>query len=109
MENKIKIKKRSCPLCKETNYNNELYYNSKPWRLVQCKCSFVYMPEVPIYERMRNEFSWERNFEEEEKISLRKKIRRKIKTIIKRDKLKYLLNNYCKQGDVLDIGCGSGA
>ena len=47
MENKIKIKKRSCPLCKETNYNNELYYNSKPWRLVQCECSFVYMPKIP--------------------------------------------------------------
>lgn len=109
MENKIKTKKRFCPLCKESNYNRELFYNSKPWKLVQCQCSFIYMPEVPIYERMKNEFSWERNFEEEESISLKKKIRRKVKALIKRDKLKYLLDHYVEEGNVLDIGCGSGA
>ena len=94
MENNIEIKKRSCPLCKESKYNYELFYNSEPWKLVQCECSFVYMPEVPVYERMKNEFSWERNFEEEKKISFKKKIRRKVKTLIKRDKLKFLLNRY---------------
>ena len=55
MENNIEIKKRSCPLCKESKYNYELFYNSEPWKLVQCECSFVYMPEVPVYERMKNE------------------------------------------------------
>ena len=109
MENNIEIKKRLCSLCKEPKYSNELFYNSEPWKLVQCQCSFVYMPEVPIYERMKNEFSWERNFEKEEKVSLKKKMRRKVKTLIKRDKLKFLLNRYCEKGDVLDIGCGSGA
>ncbi len=47
MENNIEIKKRHCPLCKESKYSNELFYNSEPWKLVQCQCSFVYMPEVP--------------------------------------------------------------
>ena len=104
-----KIKKRLCPLCTKPINNNDLKYYSKPWKLVQCDCSFVYMPEVPIYERMKNEFSWERNFSEKNEISVKKRIRRFVKGVLKRDKLKDLLNKFCKDGEILDIGCGSGA
>lgn len=109
MTENSKIKKRLCPLCSKSINNNNLNYYSKPWTLVKCDCSFVYMPEVPVYERMKKEFSWERNFNEGEVITTKKRVRRFIKGILKRDKLKYLLNKFCKKGEILDIGCGSGA
>ena len=109
MTENSKIKKRLCPLCSKSINNNNLNYYSKPWTLVKCDCSFVYMPEVPVYERMKKEFSWERNFDEGEVITTKKRVRRFIKGILKRDKLKYLLNKFCKKGEILDIGCGSGA
>jgi SAM-dependent methyltransferase len=109
MSDSQKIKKRTCPLCNKSNNNNYLYYESNPWKLVQCECSFVYMPEVPVFERMKNEFSWERNFNKNETVSIKKRVRRFVKGLLRRDKLKYLLNTFCKSGDILDIGCGSGA
>ena len=109
MMNNSKIKKRFCPLCSKSLNNNTLRYESKPWKLVKCECSFVYMPEVPIYERMKKEFSWERNFSDEEVISTKKRVRRYIKGFLKRDKLKSLLYRFCNEGEILDIGCGSGA
>jgi hypothetical protein len=32
------------------------------------------MPEVPVYERMKKEFSWERNFSEKEVVSPKKEL-----------------------------------
>tara|TARA_Y100000389_G_scaffold193816_1_gene223028 strand:+ start:3082 stop:3873 length:792 start_codon:yes stop_codon:yes gene_type:complete len=109
MVNNSKIKKRSCPLCNKSFNNNILSYKSNPWKLTKCECSFVYMPEVPVYERMKKEFSWERNFSEKEVVSPKKRARRFIKALLKRDKLKSLLYRFCNEGEILDIGCGSGA
>ena len=41
------------------------------WELVECsECSFVYMPEVPVYEMMKEEFAWEKNFSPSKDIKL---------------------------------------
>ena len=109
MGNDIKLKNRQkCPLCgSESNKNSILYFES--WELVECsECSFVFMPVVPVYEMMKEEFAWEKNFAPSKDIRMSKKIRRSIKSLIKRNKLLYLLNKFIKNGEVLDIGCGSG-
>ena len=109
MSNDIKIKKRkNCPLCYAKDSEIRILKHEK-WELVKCsECTFVYMPEVPVYEMLKEEFAWEKNFSPSKEIKLSKKIRRSIKGLIKRNKLLYLLNKYIKEGQVIDIGCGSG-
>ena len=109
MSNNIKIKKRkNCPLCNAENSEIRVLLHEN-WELAECsQCSFVYMPVVPVYEMMKEEFAWEKNFIPSKDIKLSKKIRRSIKGLIKRNKLLFLLDKYIKEGQVLDIGCGSG-
>ena len=108
MSNEVKIKKRkNCPLCNAKNSQISIL-KFESWELVKCsECSFVYMPEVPVYEMLKEELAWEKNFSPAKEIKLSKKIRRSIKSLIKRNKLLYLLNKYIKDGQVIDIGCGS--
>ena len=110
MGKEIKSKNRiNCPLCKNLNDSPKEILTSNEWCLVKCpECLFVYMPNVPIYERMKEELAWERNFSSEKKVKLSKKIRRSIKSLIKRNKLLYLLEKYSFEGNILDVGCGSG-
>ena len=109
MNNDIKIKSRKkCPLCDVENIGTRVIRHES-WELIECsECSFVYMPEVPVYEMMKEEFAWEKNFVSSDDIKLSKKIRRYIKSLIKRNKLLFLLDKYVVEGEVLDIGCGSG-
>ncbi len=111
MDKEIKLKNRiNCPLCKNINDLTKKILTHNEWSLIQCsECFFVYMPNVPIYERMKEELAWERNFPSEKKLKLPKKIRRSIKALIKRNKLLYLLEKFNIKGNILDIGCGSGA
>ena len=110
MNNEVNTKNRdNCPLCAHSDKKKSKILTFDHWELVKCKhCSFVYMPIVPIYERMKEEFAWEKNFDEIKDVKLSKKIRRYIKGLIKRNKLLYLLNKFVINGNVLDIGCGSG-
>tara|TARA_B100000953_G_scaffold115968_1_gene95423 strand:+ start:359 stop:1159 length:801 start_codon:yes stop_codon:yes gene_type:complete len=111
MSKEINLKERTnCPSCHVERLNtNKVLHAKEEWSLIQCEqCSFVYMPIVPAYEMMKKDFSWERNFNSSEKVSMLKKNRRFIKALIKRNKLLYLLGKYCLKGNVLDIGCGSG-
>ena len=100
MSNEIKIKKRkNCPLCNAKNSEISILMHEN-WELVKCSdCSFVYMPEVPVYEMMKEEFAWEKNFSPSKEIKLSKKIRRSIKGLIKRND-----NNII---DFLDVICQS--
>ncbi|MBJ65865.1 MAG: hypothetical protein CML97_05165 [Rhodobiaceae bacterium] len=111
MNNEVSTKNRdNCPLCSHSDKKKTNILTFDHWELVKCKfCSFVYMPVVPIYERMKEEFAWEKNFEETKNIKVSKKTRRYIKGLIKRNKLLYLLNKFVNSGNILDIGCGSGA
>ena len=98
MNKEINFKERTnCPSCHGERLNtNKVLHAKEEWSLIQCEqCSFVYMPIVPAYERMKKEFSWERNFKSSEKVSILKKNRRFIKALIKRNKLLYLLSKYC--------------
>lgn len=110
MNNKASTRNRDyCPLCNNYDEKKSRIFTSDHWELVKClHCSFVYMPVVPIYERMKEEFAWEKNFGESQNIKISKKIRRYIKGLIKRNKLLYLLDKFSNKGNILDIGCGSG-
>ena len=110
MNNGIALKDRNnCPLCGLEEEQNSKILASDQWYLIKCsECSFVYMPVVPVYERMKEELAWEKNFSKTKNIKVSKKIRRYIKGLIKRNKLLYLLEKYIDKGNILDIGCGSG-
>ena len=109
MSNDIKIKKRkNCPLCNAENSEINILMHDN-WELVECsECSFVYMPEVPLYEMMKEEFALERNFCPSKGIKLSKIIVRSNNGLLNRNNLSFYLDRYIKEGQVLDIGCGSG-
>ena len=55
MNNEVSTKNRdNCPLCAHSDKKKSKIITFDHWELVKCKhCSFVYMPIVPIYERMK--------------------------------------------------------
>lgn len=86
--------------------------------MVECaQCRFVYLPCVPVYERLSEEFAWEktslverqaRQHREPTKQKLSALFKRFRQQVVKRNKLPVLMQHYVFAGNVLDIGCAGG-
>lgn len=110
---------RTCPACEQPVAGaRPLPYGSPAWPMVACaRCAFVYLPRVPVYERLNQELAWERTSQQEraarqtreplrQRVSSRwKDLRRRV---LKRDKLGRLVRRHVPAGTVLDIGCAGG-
>ncbi len=109
---------RNCPVCGMNNSQNAVSsYSRDEWEIKQCDCGCVYLENPPSYEALEETYSWEKTSSIEE---IRRKKKRPLakaisqlwklfrQKVLKRDKLMLLARKYIAEGNVLDIGCGSG-
>lgn len=54
---------RSCPFCQGSAENaTVLSYGNSEWPMIECNsCQFVYLKRAPVYERLSEEFAWEKH------------------------------------------------
>ena len=105
---------RNCPACASENATVEAAYSPSPWLVASCdSCGFVYLRNPPGYEALKEDFAWEKTYEEKKVASrgstffspLARRIRNGLGMY--RDKnLSY--RRWFNDGYVLDIGCGLG-
>ena len=116
---KAPILVRNCPNCGQGNKHlAPSEFGDAQWPIKMCSvCDFVYLEKAPVYERLSEEFAWEktsaaeagRRFSEEPiKQSVSKLLKAFRRRWLKRDKLSWLIRRYLQAGNVLDIGCASG-
>jgi SAM-dependent methyltransferase len=107
---------RVCPQCGSDRDRPEPRYSVEPWRLVRCAaCAFVYLKDVPAYERLADELAWEKTSAAE-----RTRRRRSYPVVdwiekttrwrlsLLPGKRERLYRRLFKAGRVLDVGCGTG-
>lgn len=118
-DTKAPILVRNCPNCGQDNtLLAPSEFGDAYWPIKKCgACDFVYLEIAPVYERLSEEFAWEktsaaetdRRFSEE---PIKQYLSKCLKTFrrrwLKRDKLGWLIRRYFQAGNVLDIGCASG-
>ena len=116
---KASIIVRNYPNCGQDNTHLAASeFGDAHWPIKICSvCNFVYLEKAPVYERLSEEFAWEktsadetkRRFSEEPfKQSISKFLKTFRRRWLKRDKLGWLIRRYLQTGNVLDIGCASG-
>jgi len=110
---RVKHIHRICPLCGTDNKERPaLLFSEDAWLLKKCaKCSFVYLENPPHYEKFEDEFAWEKTSEKKLRTKNKSSLSLLFGKVVKklrRDKLSVLINQYCRSGNVLDIGCGEG-
>jgi SAM-dependent methyltransferase len=107
---------RDCPQCGGTEHRDLDAYSHDRWRVVAClSCNFVYLHNVPVYERLTKELAWEKTFENHAK-----RVKKKYPLLTYLDqKTRWRLHLFrpdenaefrqmFPMGPVLDVGCGSG-
>ena len=115
---------RTCPLCQKDNAEAEASRWSKDdWTIKECvECGFPYLENAPIYERLKDEFAWEKTSVKvtatrQTAAPVRTAASRQIKTlkrqVLKRRKIRDLvvdsLENSRLSGHLVDVGCGTGS
>ncbi|MBI5328981.1 MAG: class I SAM-dependent methyltransferase [Betaproteobacteria bacterium] len=114
-----RIVHRRCPFCGQDNHAGApTAYGNAVWPIKACAgCGFVYTEHAPVYERLMDEFAWEKtsHIESERRTAkhpIRQALSQKMKgfrqKVLKRDKLPRLVRERVTAGHVLDIGCGGG-
>ncbi len=107
---------RSCPICDESGCADLPAYSRPPWRVVACTgCRFVYLRNAPDYDRLIDEFAWEKSHKEEKARRHREmpllmaldRATRWYKGLL-RPSLDSKYRRLFAPGAVLDIGCGPG-
>lgn len=107
---------RACPACERQEARVLPRYSTPRWQVAECSnCGFVYLRNPPVYERMVEEFAWEKTKVVEKK--RREEARPAIMKIDRstrwrlgafKQKRKDLYRSLFKPGRVLDVGCGEG-
>ena len=114
-----RVVSRNCPFCNHSSDQaSVLNYGNEEWPMVQCHhCDFVYLKRAPVYERLSEEFAWEKTSQAERehrehtepvKQGLSRAFKKFRQQVIKRNKLPELIEKYIPNGPVLDIGCAAG-
>lgn len=106
---------RSCPACECQVSVDIKAYSECDWRIVSCiECDFVYLKNSLGYEALIDQYSWEKTSTAETQRRL--KTRNISAKLSKKSQWRLSLlrfsrtniNNYFTEGNVLDLGCGSG-
>ncbi len=93
-------------------------YSRKEWAIVQCPlCRFVFLANPPEYSALEETFDWEKTFHEERERRKREEpMFFALSSLWKRFRLRYFKHNkfyaltqkFVAEGNILDIGCGTG-
>jgi SAM-dependent methyltransferase len=112
-----RVETRNCPLC-EGQRAHGLSYQRDEWRIVQCeRCSFVYMPEIPVLDEVGTTFEWSQSFAAE--TARRRKASPLLSRIDQWTRIRTRMfgrrtpindvKRFIARGRVLDLGCGNGS
>jgi SAM-dependent methyltransferase len=107
---------RCCPQCDSDKRESLSAYSSGDWKVVACgDCGFVYLSNPPKYERLVDEFAWEKTRDAEVK---RRRANRPIRKWLDertrwrsnlfRPSAASQLRKMFPVGPILDVGCGAG-
>jgi SAM-dependent methyltransferase len=107
---------RACPACEGQEARILPRYSTSRWQVVECaSCRFVFLQNPPVYERMVEEFAWEKTkVVEKERRNESRPVVMQIDRSTRwrlgafKQKRKDLYRSLFKQGRVLDVGCGGG-
>ena len=110
---------RACPDCGTDNAAEKPSpYGNAEWPIKACRhCGFTYLEKAPVYDRLIDEFAWEKTSateaqRREEKEPLKQYLSDRLKAFrrnwMKRAKLDDLVRRHVRPGNVLDIGCAGG-
>jgi len=107
---------RSCPHCESGAFDDLPEYSKPEWRVGSCGgCGFVYLKNVPVYDRMIDEFAWEKTWSDERERRVKDRpasmsasmVWRKIRKPFRKSEQDMFAKIF-KRGAVLDVGCGLG-
>ena len=112
------VVQRMCPFCESDNTAHAAtIFGNATWPIKKCHtCKFVYLEVAPIYERLVEEFAWEKTSIAEkkrrvEKEPIRQFISSKLKILrqryLRRNKLDHLIRRFILSG--YRLRCRSGA
>lgn len=107
---------RACPQCGSNDAHTMPEYSVQPWRIVQCEgCEFVYLQNVPVYERLVDELAWEKTSEaERERRRVSYPVVNRIEHLTRwrlfliPNKAVRRMRRMFKEGRILDVGCAAG-
>jgi SAM-dependent methyltransferase len=110
---------RRCPDCSTDNTNTPpTAFGDDVWKIKRCRnCGFTYLENAPVYDRLIEEFAWERtSASEAQRREAREPVRQYLSDLakafrrrwMKRAKLSDLVRRHVPPGNVLDIGCAGG-
>lgn len=107
---------RRCPQCESGNHAILPAYSSGKWKIAACAdCGFVYLRNPPKYERLVDEFAWEKTRDAEVKRRRSSRPIRKWLDEKTRWRSNFFRPSFADQirkmfppGPILDVGCGAG-
>jgi len=107
---------RCCPQCDSDAHEVLPAYSSGAWKIVACgDCGFVYLRNPPKYERLVDEFAWEKTRHAEVKRRRKNRPIRKWldektrwRSNLLRPSPSRQLRRMFPPGRILDVGCGAG-
>ena len=110
------IIERTCPQCGSALFGRSDVYSKDRWRVGDCgACGFTFLQNVPVYDRLIDEFAWEksrpaetaRRYKERPvtaRLSMGFRHLRKPFRASEQD----MFTRLFEPGPVLDVGCGNG-
>lgn len=108
------IVERVCPQCESAAFEASDAYSKDEWSVGSCgNCGFVYLRNVPIYDRMIDEFAWEKTIvQETDRRFSERPVSAGVSHVFRRIRRPFRASEYklfaglFKPGPVLDVGCG---
>jgi len=110
------IIERVCPQCGSSSFGQHSVYSKDEWRVGDCgDCGFTYLQNVPVYDRLIDEFAWEKSRPAETARRYRERpVTARLSMAFRRARKPFraseqdLFARLFKPGPVLDVGCGNG-
>jgi len=111
------IVERQCAKCGSDSFKQLPNYSKDHWRVGECcDCGFVYLQNAPVYDRLVDEFAWEktgvieteRRYKDRPVSARLSMVFRRLRKPFRIDEKK-MFSRMFKPGPVLDIGCGHGS